>query len=93
MEHFWEHVRSSDYYRNVLRNMIGPKAERRVRFGTTGVGVSPHYEIIADGAKPMPYSGLNHEPAPEEKFDDGNLSREYSYGEVQLMLSRCGKEQ
>lgn len=91
----WEKVSDPSYFRGVMRSMVGlgfgPKHEGKahVRFGTTGIGHSPHYQIEAnDGAKHC-FSGRNHEDADEESFAEANLSEErFSYSEVQAMLER-----
>ena len=91
-----EAVASPDYFRDVLRSMrtIAEVHLRRVRFGTTGEGVAPNYEITypddhysADNAR-FPHHGLTHKThhqAPKP-FDAANLSRKYSWDEVLQML-------
>lgn len=53
-----------------------------VRFGTTGDGIRPNYQICRKRV-PVAYSGLNHEPFPSsEQFDATKLSGEFSLHEL-----------
>lgn len=91
----WEHVEDPSYFRKVLGNMVklgfGPKREieGRVRFGLTGKGYAPNYQIEgADGSKHC-FRGLGHSACLEddEEFSAQRLSdAPYSYEDVQGLL-------
>lgn len=92
-----ELVENPDYFRDVMLNMstmIGKKENAFVRFGLTGIGVSPNYEIGAiEGpfqSQTFAFDGRSHErfhsPYP---FDAANLSESFSYMEVRDMLKRA----
>lgn len=91
----WEEVSDPRYFSRVLGSMVaigfGPKHEGKahVRFGNTGKGHAPNYQIdTVDGGKHC-FMGLNHQEASEEEFDTDNLSQErFSYSQVQSMLGR-----
>lgn len=92
----WEKVADPAYFRNVMGNMVdlgfGPKnPEPCLRFGMTGIGHAPNYQIeAADGAKHC-FRGMGHGEAAEagEEFAPGNLSLEpFTYTDVQGMLAR-----
>lgn len=91
---FWEEVDTLNYYREVLGNIVSYRKDKEqnvvVRFGTTGKGVSPHYQIeVMDDTKHC-INGLNHQTfveTPEDQFDRNNLSEKvYTYPDVQQLL-------
>ena len=91
----WEQVADPSYFRQILGNMValgyGRKHEGKshVRFGTTGIGHSPNYQIEGDNGLKNCFRGQNHEQSPEDEFDDSNLSEDrFTYSEVQAMLAR-----
>lgn len=84
-----ELVRSSDYFRSVLSNMGGPKADSTVRFGTEGNGVAPNYEVISSTGKIVPFRGLGHKQNLDvAQYDEANLSGSHTYAEVQELLKK-----
>ena len=93
-----ELVQDPNYFRDVLRNMewVPGKENRRVRFGLTGDGISPNYQTSwpdnhAAADQIRRFSGQTHRTysqAPLETFDEGRLSRAYTWDEVKGMLSR-----
>lgn len=85
----WENVRSSDFYRNVMQNMGGPVGGRSVRFGTRGGGSWANYQISSPTGDVTCFSGQGHRPSRAyAQFREENLSRPYTFAEVQEMLSR-----
>lgn len=93
----WKQVADEGYFRKVLGNMrvlgFGPRsgADAHVRFGTTGIGHAPNYQIEGpDGVKHC-FKGLNHKGAPDVggEFAPANLSEEqFSHADVEAMLAR-----
>lgn len=97
-KHPWELVSSSTYFRRVLGNFeklgFGPKKDghAHVRFGETGIGHSPHYQIADDAGTISCFNGRNHEQDKlvGQAFSEANLSeRFFRYSEVQAMLANC----
>ena len=96
----WEQVADPSYFKQVMGNMVGlgfgPRQSQvaYVRFGTTGIGHAPNYQIEGpDGAKHC-FRGMGHAEASEvdDEFATGNLSEDrFSYGDVQTMLARVLK--
>lgn len=93
----WEQVSDPSYFRQVMGNMVGlgfgprqPDAAH-VRFGTTGIGHAPNYQIEdASGAKHC-FRGMGHAEASEvdDEFTPENLSPDrFSYADIQGMLVR-----
>lgn len=94
-----ELVEEPDYFRDVLGNMrmVTDKELRRVRFGLTGEGFAPNYEITVPDGNYMettvrfPISGLTHKThhqAPEP-FEAANLTEKFSWEDVLEMLARA----
>jgi hypothetical protein len=84
-EQVWEHVRSAHYYQSVLKNMGWKTKDSTVRFGILGKGIVPNYQIEhADGAETT-YRGSSHNPDSGlvATFKEANISRPYSFAEVQ----------
>lgn len=60
-----------------LQGVLGrlPK-DASIAFGQTGMGVSPHYQVVLSNGEKKTYRGQNHEPYGEtEVFDDRRLSK------------------
>jgi len=54
-----------------------------VRFGTTGDGIRPNYQICLADKEPVAYNGANHEQFPAtERFDEAKLSEEFRFDEL-----------
>lgn len=94
----WELVSSSTYFRRVLGNFVnlgfGPKQDGKahVRFGNTGNGHSPHYQIIDESGSVICFNGRNHkqDKTVANAFAEGNLSeRSFQYSDVQTLLKNC----
>jgi len=93
----WEKVADPGYFRKVMGNMVdlgfGPKnpTPAYVRFGLTGTGHAPNYQIEGpDGAKHC-FRGMGHGEAADagDEFAPVNLSTDqFSYGDVSEMLAR-----
>lgn len=91
----WELVTDPSYFRKVMGNMValgfGPKhAVATVRFGLTGIGHAPNYQIEGpDGVKHC-FRGMGHVPCSEvgEEFAVSNLSAEaFTYEDLKRFLS------
>lgn len=85
---FWERVRSHTYYRGVLGNMGRHDGGATVRFGTTGAGVHPNYQITQGHSIRM-YLGMSHaeDRSAGRTYDETNLSEEYGFADVQRMIA------
>ena len=58
-----------------------------VRFGTTGKGLKPHYQIRNSQGKDLTFNGLSHEKfIDQDVFNDDNLSRGFDYDEITTAL-------
>lgn len=93
----WEQVTDPNYFRKVLGNFValgcGPRRSEvaHVRFGQTGVGHAPNYQIECPDGKKHCFRGMGHAEAPDvkEEFAPNNLSeRSYTYHDVEAMLAR-----
>lgn len=89
----YEKVNDPDYFRGVLRNMVGPKSGKKARFGNRGDGRFPNYQIQDPDGKIRRYNGQTHHlyhENPEATFEPGHLSYgEFSYEDVQSLLAAC----
>lgn len=91
----FEKVEDHNYFRDVLGNMSsqanGNHGTVQVRFGKTGVGFSPNYQITV-GPITKRYSGRSHELFHEEPnvaFEEDNLTQGvYSFADVQEMIRK-----
>jgi hypothetical protein len=87
-------VSDPDYFRDVMTSMLtlGPVERRRVRFGLTGNGFAPNYEIAPanglDGAGRVAMSGLSHRRyrGSRDVFDGGRLTQWYDWNHVVGLL-------
>lgn len=93
----WEKVADEGYFRAVMRKMVnlgfGPKRDKagHVRFGITGIGHAPNYQIEGPDGNKHCFKGLGHGEATEasDEFAPKNLSVErFSYDDVRAMLAR-----
>jgi hypothetical protein len=93
----WEKVTDPNYFRKVLGQMValgfGPKHEGKahVRFGGTGGGHAPNYQIEDNVGTTHCFRGMSHDPATlgDDAFAEKNLSEErFTYAQVQAMLAR-----
>lgn len=92
----WEDVKDPSYFRSVLGNMVklgfGPRSNGagKVRFGRTGDGYAPNYQIEGPEGTKNVFNGMGHAEARhvEEEFAEDRLSEQFSYQQVQAMLAR-----
>lgn len=96
--HPWELVSSQIYFRRVLGNFVvlgfGPAKDGQalVRFGETGIGHSPHYQITDDTGAITCFNGRNHkqDASVTIAFAEANMSAQsFCYSEVQTLLANC----
>lgn len=94
----WEDVTEDSYFRGILGNIhhrggLGPKAEIRVRFGTTGDGVCPNYQLEGSNGQVIRFFGRSHKEFHESQwltFDPARLSDEtFCIEDIKSMLARC----
>ncbi|ESX85346.1 hypothetical protein X756_22680 [Mesorhizobium sp. LSHC412B00] len=72
-----------------MQNMGRPSGGNRVRYGKRGEGVLPNYQVEAVDGVVVCFSAKSHRQSRTySKFQDQNLSRPYSFAEVQEMLER-----
>ncbi|RYF21709.1 MAG: hypothetical protein EOO77_05510 [Oxalobacteraceae bacterium] len=93
----WEKVADPSYFKKVMANMVnlgfGLKNtdSAYVRFGLTGTGHAPNYQIEGLDDVKHCFRGMGHGEATDagEEFTAGNLSAErFSYVDVRNMLAR-----
>lgn len=55
-----------------------------VRFGVTGSGQYPNYQVEVVGADPVPYAGLTHKvwPGDIRTFESDNLSQQFASADL-----------
>jgi hypothetical protein len=91
----WREVRNCSYFQQVLAGMMAFDAKADsdssviVRFGLTGRGVRPNYQIESP-ASVVAVRGDTHERHQHTRFDDRELSQErFTYAQVQALHKRC----
>ena len=92
----WEDVTDPRYFKGVMRNMIklklGPSSggAGRVKFGRTGIGHSPNYQIEGQHGAKYLFNGMGHSDAwhIEDEFSEDHLSEQFTFEQVQAMLGR-----
>lgn len=89
----WEQVNNFDYYEQVAGNMISPNDDTTVRFGTTGDGTRPNYQVTKSNGETVAYSGLNHkEDKKTDIYNDHRISEKaYSRSEVRQLYIKNKK--
>jgi hypothetical protein len=93
----WQLVRNPDYFRDVLGSMINVDGNARndnhlvVRFGLTGDGIRPNYQIETPLGNVHPIRGNNHKPDRQvSKYATDELSEErFTFQGVQTLLENC----
>jgi hypothetical protein len=97
----WEMVADPSYFRKVMGNMValgfGPKSPdpAYVRFGLTGIGHAPNYQVEGPDGTIHCFRGMGHGEATDagDEFAAANLSTErFNYIDVQAMLARLASE-
>ncbi|TXM94947.1 hypothetical protein [Methylobacterium sp. WL116] len=91
----WDLVTDPDYFRDVMGTLVtaglGPKEDVWVRFGNTGAGKNPNYQVQGPDGRIVRYSGTTHKAfhlKPDESFEPGNLSEEvFAYPDVVKLLA------
>ena len=70
------------FLRNVLDNMRWNEAAT-VRFGLTGQGIKPNYQVTFPGYKPRTFMGLSHGKfIRADEFDQNRISDDIPYRDV-----------
>jgi hypothetical protein len=90
----WEESNLSNlglvFLRHVRENMRG-REESIVRFGQTGTGVQPNYEVRYPNGVVRPIRGSTHDGFDgPENFDASNLSREFNLRQIDEAIRRAG---
>ena len=71
---------NEEYWDSVISNM---EKGDYVRFGTTGRGIRPNYQVSSQSGKIRTYLGQDHERANEPKYNEARITkREFSFAEV-----------
>lgn len=92
----WELVTDPSYFKGVLGNFVylghGPKrnGEAFVRFGLTGTGHGPNYQIECSDGRKIAFRGMGHSEASNiaDAFEPENISEPFTYDDVVEMLKR-----
>lgn len=90
MTHAYEKVWEENYFEDVLRNMRSASGGWTVRFGETGDGVWPNYQIEKNTGEVTRFHGRTHKEfheRPDVSFEE--LSKPLTYAEVQREKKRC----
>ncbi|MEQ4532338.1 MAG: hypothetical protein ABN478_13700 [Mixta sp.] len=70
-----------------VRNIIDKPEIVGVRFGITGKGIQPNYQIVYIDGSLQTMSGQNHRQFKNvDEFKQGNISPLYTLGELQAVL-------
>lgn len=81
---FWETLGDKGFYRLVLANMAKFGDPAGIRFGTTGRGVYPNYQVHYPDGTVRAFRGRTHSLffGVSGKFKDRNLSGVYTYDQL-----------
>lgn len=71
----------------VLGNM---EATSTVRFGQTGTGVRPNYQVSSNGLD-FTFGGIDHKKFQDESFTSDHISIPFSYAEVTIAMKNAEK--
>jgi len=92
----WELVESPMYFRCILGNMTRADTARAVvtaRFGLSGNGARPNYQIETPNGMRLSYLGSSHaidRHAPASGYEESQLSTQrFTYTDVQTLLAGC----
>ncbi len=78
------------FLRNVHDNMRHD--DTKVRFGLTGNGSNPNYEVEFPNGRKLAYSGLSHEQSTRtDTFDESNLSHKFSRQQIAEARAKAKK--
>ena len=77
---------NEEYWNGVVSNM---QENDHVRFGTTGKGIYPNYQIISESGEIRTYRGQNHERHEEPKYDETHITGEYALADVNSPMIRA----
>lgn len=78
------------FLRSVRGNMRG-REDSSVRFGETGTGVVPNYEVRYPNGVVRPIRGSTHESFESaENFDTSNLSKKFVLKDIDDAIKRAG---
>ena len=70
------------FLKSVLDNMN--TEDTKIRFGTTGQGIKPNYQVSYPEKEPITFSGRNHEKfSGSDRFEENNLSESFPYSTIQ----------
>ena len=74
------------FIRNVINHMRG-REESTVRFGITGEGISPNYQVTFPNSLVRAIRGSSHEAYEQtDEFEDGRLSEVFSLTDMQRVF-------
>jgi outer membrane receptor for ferrienterochelin and colicin len=70
-------------YLSIVKQMVDKRDIAGVRFGITGKGVHPNYELIYIDGSRQPMSGQNHQKFRDfEEFDVTNITNIFTLDEL-----------
>lgn len=90
----WEQVSNDRYYRKVLGNLVKfGGSGGSVRFGVTGNGVAPNYQVSSTDGTMTLFGGLSHKPDsfPVVEFEEAHLSPPYDKEAIQAFIGQALK--
>lgn len=71
-------------YLSKVKMMMKSQCAVGVRFGITGKGVHPNYELALAGGTTQPMSGQNHEKFRDyEEFDKTNITQLFNLSDIE----------
>ena len=77
------------FLRHVIDHMRG-RDESTVRFGVTGQGISPNYQVKFPNGVIRTIRGSSHDAFEQaDEFEAGKISREFSLAEMQQVYERA----
>ena len=77
---------NEEYWNRVISNM---GENDRVRFGITGKGIRPNYQIISPRGQIRTYRSQNHERNGEPEYDEAHITGEYTLADVNNRMVRA----
>jgi len=91
--HIYRRVNDKTYFSKVLDALDSCGHGAEVRFGETGEGKHPNYQVYSQNGDIYPFLGVNHEPSKNSQveFSNTNLSPRLKRKDVVQLLDSCRK--
>ena len=82
----WTEDNLSGFGRNFLRKVLGNMrdySESTVRFGETGQGIQPNYQITFPNNRVLTINGSSHKQfSSADEFDENRISSPFTYEQI-----------